>query len=1016
MMSRKSFSIRFTISAISLLIAGGLALSLLSEGGFFARKFALSAVDQLFSQITEKTSERVLSVDRRPQDLISVLSLLPQIQEPPQPGVKHPATALFVRALATNKDLYGLYVGHENGELYMVANIGAWPRFKQQRQAPLNAQWAVISVTTKGERSWEYLDSELRVLGSEIETTDYDPRNRLWFEAAQKSEQIVKTEPYVFSSLQAPGITYATTIPGNGKVLGADISLTTLSHFMAEQKVTDNSVAFIFNQNGRFNVYPDLSKMVLATESSDSEKGKAKLAKIHHLYPTLADKLLKIALQGGGTDILSNDKEELMTLVKPINSDPKNKEFLALIVPTQEILKPYRDSGLIALLTAIFIILIFMPLAWYVSTRISRPIKMLADESKKVENFDFENVQRVESRIVETAQLSDSIYSMAHSIADYRSNLLHTGEKLEKLVDLGIALSAEKNADKLMETILLAAKDLSHADGGTLYIREENKNEDKLCFEIIRNDSLNIALGGTTGLEVDLPAVPLRDSETGEENHNNVVSHSVILEKTVNICDAYAETQFDFSGTRAFDEKSGYHSQSFLTVPLKARGAGVIGALQLINAMDQQGNRIPFSQETQDFVEALAAQAAVALENRNLLLSQVKLFDSMIELIAKAIDAKSPYTGGHCLRVPEICQMLAEAADQSTETPFNDFHLETEDEWRELSISAWLHDCGKLTTPEYVVDKATKLETIYDRFHEIRTRFEVLRRDFEISYLEALLQKEKDPEQLKQERDGHIQQLEEDFQFLAECNLGGEFMAEEKIERLKQIAERKWLRHFDDRIGLSRNERLRKEATPEKQLPAEEKLLADRPEHVIPRTIGQELYGENNPYGIKMKVPENLYNQGEIYNLCIQRGTLNDEERFKINEHIIQSIAMLKELPFPKQMAKVAEYAGAHHETLIGTGYPCKLTAEQMSIPARIMAIADIFEALTASDRPYKQAKTLSESIKIMHFMRKDQHIDSDLFELFLTQGIYKKYAKDYLKPEQIDEVDLSQYLNWKRD
>ena len=185
--------------------------------------------------------------------------------------------------------------------------------------------------------------------------------------------------------------------------------------------------------------------------------------------------------------------------------------------------------------------------------------------------------------------------------------------------------------------------------------------------------------------------------------------------------------------------------------------------------------------------------------------------------------------------------------------------------------------------------------------------------------------------------------------------------------------------------------------------------MSDKQDHIVVReNFDHDLYKAE---GFKENVPEHLYNYGEIYNLCIEKGTLTPEERYKINEHVIMSIKMLEKIPFPSHLSKIPEYAGTHHETLIGTGYPRKLTKSELSIPTRIMAIADIFEALTASDRPYKKAKTLSESIKIMSFMVKDQHIDADLFKLFLSSGIYKTYAQKYLKAEQIDEVDVKSYL-----
>ncbi len=390
-----------------------------------------------------------------------------------------------------------------------------------------------------------------------------------------------------------------------------------------------------------------------------------------------------------------------------------------------------------------------------------------------------------------------------------------------------------------------------------------------------------------------------------------------------------------------------------------------------------------------------------------------RLFTAITELIAGTIDAKSPYTGGHCKRVPEVAKMLATAAHASKEGPFADFRMASEDKWREFNVAAWLHDCGKLTTPEYVVDKATKLETIYNRIHEIRMRFEVLLRDVQIDAYRQRLAGEADDAALQAQLEEKQRQIADDFAFVAACNVGGEFMADEKIDRLERIAALTWTRHLDDRLGISQDETTLKNRQPAPVLPVVEYVLADKPEHIVPRTQPDPFDG--NTHGFNMIVPENQYNLGELYNLGIRKGTLSTEDRFKINEHIIQTILMLKRLPFPENMKHVAEIAGAHHETMIGTGYPRGLKKEQMSIPARIMAIADIFEALTAADRPYKKAKTMGDALRIMSFMRNDQHIDADLFDLFLQSGVYRDYAEQFLDTGQIEAVDISQYLSTEK-
>ena len=577
----------------------------------------------------------------------------------------------------------------------------------------------------------------------------------------------------------------------------------------------------------------------------------------------------------------------------------------------------------------------------------------------------------------------------------------------KRMIDIGIALSSERDHNRLMELILLETKDLCNADGGTLYLRTD---DNCLKFEIMRTDSLNFFKGGTTGEEINFPPLQIYNPETGEPNHKNIASHVALTGETVSIKDAYETDRFDFSGTKKFDEGTGFRSKSFLTVPMKNHDGDVIGVIQLLNAQDAEtGEVIPFDTEIQPLIESLTSQAAVALDNQNLLLAQKQLLDSFISMIAGAIDAKSPYTGGHCQRVPVLAMMLADQACASGNGIFKDFAM-NDDQRYEMEIAALLHDCGKVTTPEYVVDKATKLETIYDRIHEIRTRFEVLKRDAQIACLQAIIDGG-DEAILKNEPAEKLAKLDDDFTFIANANIGGEFMSDDDIERVKILAATTWTRTLDDRIGVCHEELKRMEQAPAKPVPCEEPLLSDRPEHIIARDPANKI-SPDNEFGFKMNEPVDMYNRGELYNMCIQKGTLTPEERYKINHHVVQTITMLGQLPFPRHLSDVPQIAGGHHETMIGTGYPRRLSKEDMTLPARMMAIADIFEALTACDRPYKKAKTLSESIKILWFMKKDQHIDPDLFELFLRSGVYKDYANKFLMESQIDEVDISQYLD----
>ena len=533
--------------------------------------------------------------------------------------------------------------------------------------------------------------------------------------------------------------------------------------------------------------------------------------------------------------------------------------------------------------------------------------------------------------------------------------------RLEQLNEIGASLSAERDINRLLESILLAAKAITRADGGTLYLLTEEDGSKRLKFEIMRTQSLNIAMGGTTGTPIPFYPIHLYSKE-GKPNKQMVAAFAALTGETVNIADAYTAEGFDFNGTRNFDKKTGYRSKSFLTVPMKNHENEIIGVLQLINSQDPaSGEVVAFSDADQRLAESLASQAAIALTNRQLINQLEALFESFIAMINTAIDEKSPYTGGHCQRVPELTMMLAEAVNETNEGPLSDFDMSDHDRY-ELKIAGLLHDCGKVTTPVHVVDKATKLESIFDRIHLIDTRFEVLKRDAEIELLKsnAALQQQGLDElslrergnQLQQAYTARLRQLDQDREFLRKCNIGGEFMPPEAREHVRKIGDYKWL----DQSGNTAH------------------FLTD----------------------------------DEIENLSIPRGTLTAKEREIINYHIVATIKMLEALPWPKHLRHVPEYAGGHHERMDGKGYPRGLTREQMSVQARVMGIADIFEALTARDRPYKKGKTLTESLQILGKFKEGGHIDPDLFDVFIRRKVYRRYAEQFLDANQIDRVDES--------
>jgi len=524
-------------------------------------------------------------------------------------------------------------------------------------------------------------------------------------------------------------------------------------------------------------------------------------------------------------------------------------------------------------------------------------------------------------------------------------------EHLQHLTDIGLALSGEQNRDRLLEMIIGLARSITNADAGTLYIVDDTGKY--LEWVVMQNDTMKVRLGGTSGNPITLPAVRLYTPE-GEPNHANVSSHVALTREVVNIEDVYSAEGFDFTGTRRYDAATGYRSQSMLVIPLENHEREIIGVLQLLNAKNKKtGEVAAFSPVGLAAVKSLASQAAVALTNTQLVHGLKALLYSFMQSIAAAIDAKSPYTRGHIDRVVDLTMRIADTINAQTEGQYASVHF-NESEMEELKLAAWMHDVGKITTPVHVVDKSTKLEAIIDRIEMVRTRFKLIGKALQAELLEKLLEmagsgaSRSEMFTLTEEMEKRRQELENDLEFVVSCNKPGEFMSDERIARVKDIAARTYKDGDQELPWLTEN---------------------------------------------------------EVMNLCIRKGSLTDAERKIIEDHTVVTIDMLGRLPFPKRLSRVPEFAGAHHEKLDGTGYPNHIGGEALSLQARILAVADVFEALTAKDRPYKEPMKLSQAMKILGFMVKDKHVDGDVFALFRDQGVYKGYAETHLNPEQIDEL-----------
>ncbi|ABK44047.1 metal dependent phosphohydrolase [Magnetococcus marinus MC-1] len=955
----------------------------------------------LFQSTTADITHQLKGVLRPAMVLSRVHASAPSINAPlVGDGMNHPFMAQLIESLQVDKNLYAVYVGLANGDFIQAIAAVENPGVRALYEAP--EQTAVIARIIHGtprKTYLQFLDHQGKVLEHrQTDNPSYNPVSRPWYGKALTSKTFSVTDAYVFNSSPELGITVSHALKGGAGVVGVDLTLRQLNRLLQEKQISKHSHLLIFDQQ----------KRVLAYQGFNGQ------TPIQSLTPMDALGIPQVTL----LENLNPAREQVE--VHPFKGDPyllvqhaytpipEHTLNVAVISPLSDFTGHVRNMRQTILVSVLLLMLVLVPLIIWSIRKLSKVLVLLAEDAERIQRLDFDGKSPEGSMITEVNQLTSGFAALKETILARTEAMQRSQAKLQKVLDISISLGVENDHEVLLEKILLGGIELTRADAGTLYMLED----DKLHFKILRTNSLGMSMGGKSGQPVTLPPMNLHHPETGEPNHSNVATYTALTAKTVNIVDAYDNTTFDFSGTRKFDAATGYRSQSFLNVPLVPRGGKVLGVLQLLNAQDPvTGATVPFEADTVSIIEALSAQAAVTLENKTLLEAQKALFDSFIRLMAGAIDAKSAYTGGHCERVPILGQRLADLANRATDGPFAGFTM-NETQAEEMRVAAWLHDCGKVTTPEYVVDKATKLETTYNRIHEVRMRFEVLYRDAQIQFWQDVAQGNGMLDALEKSLKEKKAQLDNDFEFLATSNVGGEYMAPEKQERIRQIAQIPWMRYFDDRLGLSEAELLRVKDLEKVAIPARESLLSDRADHILPRLDRDKEVAELEALGITMPVPENQYNFGEIYNLCIAKGTLSNEERFKINEHVVQSILMLEKLPFPEGMKNVPEFAGAHHETMIGTGYPRGLKKDQMSVQARIMAIADVFEALTAADRPYKKPKKMSEAIKIMSFMVKDQHIDKELFQLFLSSGLYHEYGEEYLLDFQMDDVDIRPYLD----
>lgn len=875
-------------------------------------------------------------------------------------------------ALNHDAGMTSIFIGYESGDYLFLHRISdAEERIKYH--APAGTHYQLRSIERhngKAAAKYIYLDAGMQVLREEAHpeyAADFDPRQRGWYQSAMTAKGTVTTKPYLFFSVGKVGLTVAKRAQNGHAVIAADIPLSALGAALRRQKVTPSSQLALVSREGQVVAHEDLKKLIATPATPDTPPALKNLDDFG--IPALAGLAGSIATDmppQGMSKTVELDGEDWRVSVLPIALEGSEPLYLMTAIPKHELFATALKIRSTSILITLLVILIAMPVIWFVARAISKSIRKLAHEAETIRLFEFAQPITLRSTIAEVNSLAETMDGMKTTI--------------RKFIDITHAVAAETDFENLLPMLLNETIVAGGAQSGALYLIDRGQ---LIPYTAVSSSGVEVSRGLRTLSMNDLPAV-LRAAIDRQQAQDELMTAEEVASAGLNV----------------LCEKTG--AAWMVALPLFNRQQELQGLILL-----KRKTRIDVAQLA--FVSALSDSTSSSMETRGLIRDQKALFEAFIQLIAGAIDAKSAYTAGHCARVPELTKMLARAACIQDSGPYADFDL-SKDEWEAVHVAAWLHDCGKVTTPEYVVDKATKLETIYDRIHEVRMRFEVIKRDAEINSLRAIAAGE-NKEAAQAQLADQLSELDEEFAFVATCNEGGEFMAPEKIERLKKIAAKTWLRTLDDGLGISHEEKQRKSGTPAAPLPVTESLLADKPEHLFERRA-QDKIAADNKWGFRVKVPELLYNRGELYNLSISRGTLSEEERYKINEHMIQTIIMLSQLPFPRHLRQVPEIAGGHHEKMDGTGYPKMLKREEMSPVARMMAIADIFEALTAADRPYKKGKTLSEALQIMSVMKKDQHIDAELFELFLRSGVYMEYAQCYMAVEQIDEVDIATYIN----
>lgn len=970
---RRSYSLHFSIGTLFSTLIVVLGAALILHGFERHRALALDAAAELFGEIARGVAGDAAALYAPIEALIEQTARLnvgsgASIDELPL------SVGYFAEALVSHPQLDAIYVGFDDGDFFLVRQAPAGSAAHAALAAPEGTAFVVQRVERDRFEQPLYVTSFVDEALEPIAVVDdlvtgFDPRTRPWYRDADAIDGTVVTDFYRFFTSGEIGATLARRARGGNAVIGADVRLETISESLRSPSLPTEAEVVVFTADGELVGYDDAAWLERRTRRA--MRGQRRSPEVGDIGQPELDALFErfVAGERDARMTLDTGRGAWFGTVAPIafGAHGADSVHVAILAPERSLLAGQRAVRLQSTFLSVLVLAVAVAGAWWLSASIARSARELEKEALGIRRLELDGPVTVRSRVREIDRLAHTMDTMKSA--------------LQRFVRLTEVTGSTPELDTLARRSLEQIAAACGASSATLLLRSDDGRRLVRVAEILGIDPLT---GRDAASDFRSDAVPL-PAATASPPRLRPEQHAALRGESVVVGDVGGERDHDVSG---------YRSRASLSVPLATEHGGVVGVVHLGDPGRRDGGREPgLARDTLVLVEALAAHAAMAFENQRLNEARRDSFEALVRMLAKAIDAKSPHTGRHCQRVPILTRLLAEAAHESDAPPFRDYRLD-EGRRHELDVATWLHDCGKVTTPEHVLDKATRLETVHNRIHEIRTRFEVLWRDAEILCLRTIAENPvADREQARRRRDETQSRLQEEFAFIAACNLGSTPIGPEQARRVHEIAGRTWSRHFDDTLGLSPAELARHAPPAERTLPATEPLLADKPIHRVERVDEDRSWGENR-FGFERAIPPCESDAGEIHNLLVPRGTLTPEERFRIEDHVAKTIEMLDAIPFPRELARVPSIAGNHHERLDGTGYPRGLDAAELGIEDRILAIADVFEALTAADRPYRRALTLEGSITIMRGMCDRGELCPDLFELFIERKLHLAYAE----------------------